>query len=88
MERARQRKRDADPAYRLKKKTLYSSAYKKKAKQLRDLGGICYLCGGIVPPGVGEADHVIPSQPDSPLAITHRKCNLSKSNKPLNSPDN
>ena len=88
MERARQRKRDADPAYRLKKKTLYSPAYKKKAKQLRDLGGICYLCGGIVPPGVGEADHVIPSQPDSPLAITHRKCNLQKSNKPLNSPDN
>jgi hypothetical protein len=88
MERARQRKRDADPNYRLKKKTLYSPAYKKKAKQLREIGGICYLCGGIVPPGVGEADHVIPSQPDSPLALTHRKCNLSKSNKPFNTAGN
>lgn len=88
MERARQRKRDADPAYRLKKKTLYSSTYKRKAKQLRDQGGICYLCGQVVPPGTGEADHVIPSNPDSPLAITHRKCNLNKSNKPHNNTGN
>lgn len=86
MERARQRARDADPNYRLKKKTLYTSAYKKQAKQLRNQGGICYLCGDVVPPGVGEADHIIPSNPQSPLAITHRKCNIQKSNKPLTNP--
>lgn len=86
MERARQRARDADPAYRLKKKTLYTSTYKKQAKQLREQGGICYLCGDIVPPGVGEADHIIPSNPQSPLAITHRKCNIQKSNKPFTNP--
>lgn len=88
LSRTRQRARDADPNYRLKKKTLYTTEYKRQAKKLRELGGTCHLCGEYVPPGVGEADHVIPSQPDSPLAVTHRKCNQKKSNKTIIKPTN
>jgi 5-methylcytosine-specific restriction endonuclease McrA len=80
-ERQRNRIRDADPIRAQKKATLYNAAYKKQRTLLKKTGGICYLCGEVVPPGTGQADHIIPGNPDSPLAITHAFCNQSKGNK-------
>jgi 5-methylcytosine-specific restriction endonuclease McrA len=82
-ERQRDRIRDADPARAMKKATLYNAEYKKKRAMLKTQGGICYLCGEVVPPGTGQADHIIASDPDSPLAITHSFCNQSRGNKKL-----
>jgi hypothetical protein len=82
-EQARNRIRDNDPARKLKKATLYDSNYKRKAMLLKSRGGTCYLCGRLVPPGTGQADHVYPSDPTSPLAITHAFCNQSKGNKTI-----
>ena len=82
-ERVRDRKRDQDPARKLKKATLYGSTYRKRRNLLISRGGICYLCGEIVPPGTGQADHLNASDPQSPLAITHSFCNQSRGNKPL-----
>jgi 5-methylcytosine-specific restriction endonuclease McrA len=82
-ERQRDRIRDADPARRMKKATLYNAEYKKKRAMLKTQGGICYLCGEVVPPGTGQADHIIAGNPDSPLAITHSFCNQSRGNKKI-----
>lgn len=80
-EQERNRIRDNDPIRKYKKATLYNSLYRKKAMLLKSRGGVCYLCGQVVPPGTGQADHVVPSNPTSPLAITHSFCNQSKGNK-------
>jgi len=82
-ERARDKIRDHDPQRKLKKATLYNSQYKKHRNILIAGGGICYLCGGVVPPGTGQADHLIASNPQSPLAITHAFCNQSRGNKTI-----
>jgi hypothetical protein len=82
-ERVRDRKRDQDPARKLKKATLYGSTYRKRRNLLISRGGICYLCGEIVPPGTGQADHLNASDPQSPLAITHSFCNQSRGNKKI-----
>jgi len=82
-ERARDRVRDADPARRIKKATLYDSQYRKQAALLKTRGGICYLCGEVVPAGTGQADHIDAGNPDSPLAITHSFCNQSRGNKKI-----
>jgi hypothetical protein len=82
-ERQRNRVRDADPARAMKKATLYNSKYRKQAMLLKTRGGICYLCGEVVPAGTGQADHIIASDPDSPLALTHSFCNQSRGNKNL-----
>jgi 5-methylcytosine-specific restriction endonuclease McrA len=81
MERHRNKARDADPARAAKKAALYNSAYKKQRNLLKKTGGICYLCGEVVPSGTGQADHIFPSDMNSPLAITHSYCNQSKGNK-------
>lgn len=80
-ERTRDQQRDADPIRRAKKAALYDTTYRKKRELLKKRGGICYLCGEIVPPLSGQADHLIPGDPESPLAITHSFCNQSRGNK-------
>ena len=48
------------------------------------LGCACggWLCGGGAVPGdPWQADHVIPGNPDSPLAPAHRSCNAARGNK-------
>jgi len=82
-ERIRDRIRDQDPQRKYKKATLYGTTYRKQRELLKTRGGICYLCGEVVPPGTGQADHLIPSDPQSPLAITHSFCNQSRGNKTL-----
>ena len=81
-ERERDKLRDSDPQRKLKKATLYGTQYRKQRELLKIRGGICYLCGQVVPPGTGQADHLIASDPHSPLAITHAFCNQSRGNKP------
>lgn len=59
----------------------YKGNYSKRAKQVRDTAVACWICGG------GKrthdpftADHLIPSDPHSPLAAAHRSCNSSRGN--------
>jgi len=68
-ERIRDRIRDADPERKAKKAALYGYDYQKERKRLKATGGVCHLCGQPVPPGTGQADHLLPSNPQSPLAI-------------------
>jgi hypothetical protein len=82
-ERNRNRIRDANPERIAKKRALYNAAYKRQRDLLKKRGGICYLCGEVVPPSTGQADHIYPGVPDSPLAITHAFCNQSRGNKKL-----
>ena len=65
-----------------KKKKLYSTDYRKKAKALRDTASHCYLCGERFTDRTQiQIDHVLPSMNESsPLAPTHARCNSQKSN--------
>jgi len=84
-------KRDAardTPERREKKRNLYNPRYRKEREALvgwaRQNGTICYLCKQ--PLGMGdkiEADHLLPGDPNSPLAPVHRLCNQRRGNKPL-----
>ena len=82
-ERNRNRIRDANPVRVAKKRALYDAAYRKQRDMLKKNGGVCYLCGGVVPPGTGQADHLLAGVPDSPLAITHAFCNQSRGAKKI-----
>lgn len=62
----------------------YSGDYRKRAKLVRDTATICHLCGeGSRHNDPWQADHLIPGDPDSPLAAAHRSCNARRGNKPL-----
>jgi uncharacterized Fe-S cluster-containing protein len=84
-------KRDAardTPERREKKRNLYNSHYRKERAALvewvRQNGATCYLCNKQL--GIDdrvEADHVIASDPNSPLLPVHRLCNQRRGNKPL-----
>lgn len=70
----------------LVKKTLntYGGDYRRRAKQVRDTAVVCHLCGeGARVGDPWEADHLIPSDPNSGLAAAHRSCNQRRGNKPL-----
>ena len=67
-----------------KKRTYYNTAYKRRAKFVRDTATICHICGGGPrPEDPFQADHVYPGVGDSPLLPAHRSCNASRGNKPL-----
>lgn len=73
-----------DLARRVRKETTgqYAGDYRRRAKAIRDHAEFCWLCGG----GAREddpwqADHVIPGDPNSPLAPAHRSCNASRGNR-------
>lgn len=73
-------------ARELKKKLTgqYSGDYRKRAKAVRESAVICHICGnGYSPNDPWQADHLIPGDPDSPLAAAHRSCNASRGNRPL-----
>lgn len=79
----RERERDT-PERREKKRLLYNSDYKKRAKIVRETATNCHLCGGgIRLEDPFEADHLVPGNPASPLAAAHRSCNQQRGNKPL-----
>jgi len=70
--------------YKKNRPNLYDSAYRRKAKVVRETAISCHLCGGFYKPNDPfEADHVIAGDKDSPLLAAHRSCNLKRGNTPL-----
>lgn len=69
----------------VKKETKqYMGDYAKRAKEVRLNALFCHLCGeGAKWNDPWQADHIIPSDPNSPLAPAHRSCNARRGNKPL-----
>ena len=68
-------------ARREKKKQLYNYAYRQRAKLVRENATHCHICKqGYRPNDPFEADHLVPGNPDSPLAPAHRSCNQSRGN--------
>jgi hypothetical protein len=66
----------------------YDGDYDRRAATVRSTPGPCALCHLPVDvtlpagyPGSPEAHHVMPGDPASPLALTHRKCNQAKGNR-------
>lgn len=67
-----------------KKAKLYDSSYRKRAKAIRESAQACHICGrGSIQNDPWQADHLLPGDPQSPLAPAHRSCNASRGNKEL-----
>jgi 5-methylcytosine-specific restriction endonuclease McrA len=77
-----QKPRAYSPERKIKKSILYGSNYRGRAKVVRDSATYCHIC---LKPFLDrteiQADHLIPGNPDSPLAAAHRVCNARKGNK-------
>jgi len=60
----------------------YTTEYRKRAAQVRATAVTCWLCGdGARANDPWTADHVVPGDPDSPLAPAHRSCNSRRGNR-------
>ena len=67
-----------------KKSNLYNTQYRKRAAQVRQTAIICHIChDGARANDPWQADHLIPGDPDSPLAAAHRSCNAKRGDRPL-----
>lgn len=56
-------------------------SYRRLAARLRAQGGPCAHCGAYVPPGQGEADHLLPvavAGGFGPILLSCRRCNRSR----------
>jgi len=61
------------------KRSLYKGNYRSRAREVRESAVTCWICGGpAVEKDPWQADHVIPDDPDSPLAPAHRSCNIKR----------
>lgn len=81
-------KRSQDPARKAKKAALYNSDYRRKRKEIIDYvrayGFVCYLCKREIKNDQDiDIDHVTPGNPNSQLLPTHRLCNRSRGNRPV-----
>jgi hypothetical protein len=66
------------------KREHYGGDYAKRAKAVRESATYCHLCGdGPRHNDPWTADHIIPGNPQSPLAPAHRSCNSSRQRKPI-----
>jgi len=66
------------------KRTHYKGNYRQRAQQVRNTATNCHICGeGPRYLDPFQADHLIPGDPNSPLAPAHRTCNARRGNKPL-----
>jgi hypothetical protein len=75
---------EAKRAERKRETGQYAGNYRKRAKQVRDSALYCHLCNeGMRIDDPFQADHLIPGDPNSPLAPAHRSCNARRGNKPL-----
>lgn len=62
----------------------YSGSYKRRAAEIRLTAVVCHLCNqGPRLDDPWQADHLIPGDPNSPLAAAHRSCNAARGNRPL-----
>lgn len=76
------RQRLATLPKRTDKSKLYGGDYRKRAKEVKEKSTHCHICHKPATPGDPfEADHIIPGDPNSPLAAAHRSCNRSKGNR-------
>jgi hypothetical protein len=79
---------EAKRAERKRETGQYAGDYRKRAKQVRDSALYCHLCNeGMRIDDPFQADHLIPGDPNSPLAPAHRSCNARRGNKPLATTD-
>ena len=63
-------------------RTHLHGSYKREAKRVRDSASHCWLCGeGPRLDDPFTADHVVASDPHSPLMPAHRSCNSRRGNK-------
>ena len=77
----RESRRD-NVARREKKNNLYNWEYQQQRKIIVATATHCHLCGKtFTDTDKVEADHVIPSDRNSPLAAAHRLCNQRKGNR-------
>lgn len=84
-EQERERRRSQDPIRQVKKKLLYSSAYKAARAIIKANATHCHICKEpFTDRSQISADHLIPGDPASPLAPAHLRCNSSRGNRPLN----
>ena len=62
----------------------YEGDYRRRAKQVRQAPGPCWLCGryDLEPGDIWTADHINAGDPASPLAKAHRSCNSARGNRP------
>ena len=59
----------------------YQGDYAKRAAQVRRNATTCWLCGDTArTDDPWTADHLLPSDPDSPLLPAHRSCNSRRGN--------
>jgi hypothetical protein len=81
----KQKAKDADPIRKAKKRALYNNPlYRKQRAEMLATATHCHLCGKAFQYGDKiEADHLIPTNPLSPLAPAHRLCNQRRGNKPI-----
>ena len=62
----------------------YKGNYRERAKHIRESAVACWICGqGKRPNDPWTADHLIPTDPNSPLAAAHRSCNSRRGNTPI-----
>lgn len=72
------------PERKAKKQALYGGNYRRRARAVKTSAIACHICRQLFKDGDRiEADHLIPGNPDSPLAPAHRECNQRRGNKPL-----
>jgi len=72
------------PERKAKKQALYGGDYRRRARAVKSSATHCHLCNKPFEYGDRvEADHLIPGDPDSPLAPAHRICNQRRGDKPL-----
>jgi 5-methylcytosine-specific restriction endonuclease McrA len=61
---------------------LYGGDYRERAKLVKDTATHCHICQQPFSDRKEiQADHLIPGNPESPLAAAHRVCNARKGNR-------
>jgi hypothetical protein len=79
----RPRKVDS-PERKAKKQAMYGGDYRRRANAMKSSATHCHLCNKPFQYGDRvEADHLIPGNPNSPLAPAHRVCNQRRGDTPL-----
>lgn len=67
-------------AHRNRRRVHYQGGYRARREALRLAApdGPCWICGERIPRAEWTADHVIASDPSSPLRPAHRRCNSAR----------
>ncbi len=78
------RRIENNPNRRIRKQALYTSAYRKAAKLIKETATHCHICKQPFESRADiTADHIIAGDADSPLLPAHKTCNSRRGNTPL-----